>query len=63
MQGVLRLPGKRIHTTGDCVGSQTRLQGRLAKVRNQEEIQISHVQSRHFQETITEITTLLDTTT
>lgn len=45
-------------SSGEGVGSLTGLWGRDAKVRNQEETQISHVQSRHFQETITEITFL-----
>lgn len=49
-------------TSGEGVGSLTRLWGRFAKVRNQEQTQMLHIQSRHLQETVTEIT-LLETTT
>ena len=46
-EGVLGPPGKRTHTHyGRWRGLTT-----TAQVRNQEETQISHFQSRHFQET------------
>lgn len=49
-QAVPRLPSTYIHTTEDSTEGS-----RSTKVRNQE-TQILHIQSRHFQETVTEIT-------
>jgi len=39
--GVLGLPSKHIHSTGDGVGSLTHLSGKFVKVRNREETQIN----------------------